>query len=143
MSDTPLNTENAAPQPDPAATAALMAKIAKVQRILGFLTWGQIIVGLIFLFALLWCQAELGKFALMSVAPFYLALGYIANLAKKDLSQVRPVLRATAISQLGFGLVLIIGIFMLALPVQYWAWVAIALIFGILPSIIIIQAKKG
>ncbi|HNX28774.1 MAG TPA: hypothetical protein PKN87_05100 [Syntrophomonadaceae bacterium] len=143
MNDTPINTENAAPQPDPAAMAALMAKIAKVQKILGFLTWGQILVGLAFLLALFWCQAEMGKFALMAVAPFYLALGYVADLAKKDLSQIKPVLRATAISQLGFALVLLIGLLYLPLPVQYWTWVVIALIFGLLPTMIIIQAKKG
>ena len=137
MSDTPLNTENAAVQPDPAAMEAVMKKIAKVQKILGFLTWGQLLIGLVFIFALLWCQAEMGKFALMSVAPFYLALAYVADMAKKDLSQVKPVLRATAIAQFGFMLVLIAGIFTISLPVQYWAWVAIAFIFGLLRAIII------
>lgn len=143
MSDTPLNTENAAVQPDPAAMEAVMKKIAKVQKILAFLTWGQMIVGLIFIFALFWCQAAMGKFALMAVAPFYLALAYVADMAKKDLAQVKPVLRATAIAQLGFMLVLIAGILALSLPVQYWAWVALAFIFGLLPALIIYQAKKG
>lgn len=143
MSDTPLNTENAAPQPDPAAMAAIMAKIAKVQKIFAFLTWGQMLVGFGFLFALLWCQAEMGKFALMSVAPFYLALAYGADMAKKDLSFAKVVLRVTAIAQLGFLLILIIGIMAIPLPVQYWAWVVLAFIFAALPAMVIYQAKKG
>ncbi len=141
MNDTPLNTENAAPQPDPAAMAAIMAKIAKVQKILAFLTWGQMLVGLAFVLALLWCQAQ--PFALMVAAPFYLALAYVADMAKKDLAQVKPVLRATAIGQFGFMLILIVGLIVIPLPVQYWAWVVIALIFAALPAIIIYQAKKG
>lgn len=141
MNDTPLNTENAAPQPDPAAMAAIMAKIAKVQKILAFLTWGQMLVGLAFVLALLWCQAQ--PFALMVAAPFYLALAYVADMAKKDLAQVKPVLRATAIGQFGFMLILIVGLIVIPLPVQYWAWAAIALIFAALPAIIIYQAKKG
>jgi len=143
MSDTPLNTENAAVQPDPAAMEAVMKKIAKVQKILAFLTWGQLIVGVAFLLALLWCQAEAGRFALMAVAPFYLALAYVANMAKKDLSQIKPVLRATAIAQFGFMLVLIVGMLVVALPVQYWVWVFLAFVFGLLPAIIIYQAKKA
>ena len=141
MNDTPLNTENAAPQPDPAAMAAIMAKIAKVQKILAFLTWGQMLVGLAFLVALFWCQAQ--PFALMAVAPFYLALAYVADMAKKDLGQVKPVLRATAIGQFGFMLILIVGLIAIPLPVQYWAWVAIAFIFALLPAMIIYQAKKS
>ncbi len=142
MSDTPINTENTAPQPNPAAMAKIMAAINLVQKILSFLKWSQILVGIAFLFALLWCQAEMGKFALMAAAPFYVALGFAADVAKKDLSQLKTVLRIMGIGQLGFALVVIIGIFALPLPPQYWAWAAIALILGILPTLIYQRAKK-
>lgn len=137
-----MSGTDAAAAASQAKIASLAKKLALVQKVLSFLTWGHVVVGAVFLLALLWCQAEMGKFALMSVAPFYLALGYAANNMKKNLGQLTTVLPIMAISQLGFALVLIIGLLLQVVPLQYIAWTVVALIFGALPAAVNSQAKK-
>ncbi|MGB4020517.1 MAG: hypothetical protein WBK78_13590 [Syntrophomonadaceae bacterium] len=50
MSDPNVTTQTP-PQPDADAMAAIMAKIARVQRILGFLAYAQLLLALFFLAA--------------------------------------------------------------------------------------------
>lgn len=121
---------------------AFAAAFKLVQQIVKFLTWSHVVVGAVFLFALLWCHSNEGKLALMAAAPFYFAFGFAADLVKKDLSLLKPVMRIMAIGQLGFAVVLIIGSFALPLPSLYWAWAAVALILGALPALVYSRAKK-
>lgn len=143
MTDTNIVTE-APPQPDAAAMAALMAKVAKIQKILGFLTYSQFILALLFLATPL-LPATLGftslSFGFMMVAPFLLGLAYSANFAKKDLSFARVVFRNTAISQLGLLVIALLGYFSYP-SIILLILVLIALCLGGLAGMVIYQATK-
>ncbi|MGB4507600.1 MAG: hypothetical protein WBI26_00070 [Syntrophomonadaceae bacterium] len=143
MSD-PNVVSQTPPQPDADATAALMAKIARIQRILGFLAYCQLLLALLFL-ATPFLPATIGvpahSFGFMLLAPFLLGLAYAANFAKKDLSYARVVFRNTAISQIGLLLVALYGYF--TVPSTFILGVAaIALILGGLCLLVIYQASK-
>ncbi|CFX43836.1 Uncharacterized [Syntrophomonas zehnderi OL-4] len=135
----------AAPQPDPQAMEALMAKVARIQKILGFLSQSQGLVGLILLFSPFWLSSLTGMqepFAFLALAPFFLGLAYAANFAKKDLTFAKVVFRNTAIAQTGLFIIALIGIFFLKLPVVFWVLAAITFILGGLPGMVIYQAQK-
>lgn len=143
MSDPTVVTQTP-PQPDADAMAAIMAKIARVQRILGFLAYAQLLLALFFL-ATPFLPATLGlsayAFGFMLVAPFLLGLAYAANFAKKDLTFAKVAFRNTAISQIGLLLIALYGYF-IAPSVLILIIAAIALILGGLPLIVIYQASK-
>lgn len=132
------------PQPDADAMAAIMAKIARIQKILGFLSISQLILALLFL-ATPFLPAAPGltsnAFGFMLLAPFLLGLSYAANLAKKDLTHAKVVFRNTAISQVGFLLVTLYGYFT-APSILILILAVVALILGALPCLVIYQAKK-
>ena len=101
MSDPNVVTQTPS-QPDADAMAAIMAKIARVKRILGFLAYSQAVIspgfpGPPFLPASLGLSAY--AFGFMLAAPFLLGLAYAANFAKKILhslrwhSVIQPLLR--------------------------------------------------
>lgn len=143
MSDSTVVTQTP-PQPDADAMAAIMAKIARVQRILGFLAYAQLLLALFFL-ATPFLPATLGlsayAFGFMLAAPFLLGLAYAANFAKKDLTFAKVAFRNTAISQIGLLLIALYGYF-IAPSVLILIIAAIALILGGLPLIVIYQASK-
>lgn len=142
MTNTEIGT---APQPDPKAMEALMAKVARIQKILGFLSWSQVLVGLVLLISPFWLVSLTGlqePFAFLALAPFFLALAYAASFAKKDLTFAKVVFRNTAIAQIGLLIITLTGIFFLNLPVVFWVLVVITLILGGLPSMVIYQAQK-
>ncbi len=146
MSNTELSTGNVAPpQPDPKVMEALMAKVARIQKILGFLTWSQCLVGLILLAAPLWLTTATGlkePFAFLALAPFFLGLAYAANFAKKDLTFARVVFRNSAIAQIGLNAIVLLGILLFALPNAFWVLYAVTLVLGGLPGMVIYQALK-
>ncbi|HOB12471.1 MAG TPA: hypothetical protein PLM20_09050 [Syntrophomonadaceae bacterium] len=141
MSDPNVATQ--AP-PDAEAMQAIMAKIARVQKILGFLACCQLLLALFFL-ATPFLPAALGvsayAFGFMLLAPFLLGLSYAAYLAKKDLSFAKVVFRNTAISQIGFLLIALYGYFT-APSLLILILAAIALILGGLACLVIYQASK-
>ena len=124
--------------------AAIMAKIARVQRILGFLAYAQLLLALFFL-ATPFLPATLGlsayAFGFMLVAPFLLGLAYAANFAKKDLTFAKVAFRNTAISQIGLLLIALYGYF-IAPSMVILIIAAIALILGGLALMVIYQASK-
>lgn len=130
--------------PDAAAMEAIMAKIARVQKILGFLAYCQLLLALFFLATPL-LPAALGvsayAFGFMLLAPFLLGLAYAANLARKDLSFARVVFRNTAISQIGLLLIALYG-YLIAPSLLILIIAAIALILGCLACMVIYQANK-
>lgn len=132
------------PQPDADAMAAIMAKIARVQRILGFLAYAQLLLALFFL-AAPFLPESLGvsayAFGFMLVAPFLLGLAYAANFAKKDLTFAKVAFRNTAISQIGLLLIALYGYF-IAPSIVILIIAAIALILGGLALMVIYQASK-
>lgn len=132
------------PQPDADAMAAIMAKIARIQKILGFLSISQFILALLFL-ATPFLPAALGlasnSFGFMLLFPFLLGLAYAANLAKKDLTHAKVVFRNTAISQVGLLLVCLYGYFT-APSILILILAVVALILGGLPCLVIYQAQK-
>lgn len=139
------NTAPQAPAPDPEAMKALMAKLAKIQKILGILTYGQALMGLLFLAApflpALTGSPELG-IGLLMLAPFYFGLAYAANFAKKDLTFAKVAFRNAAISELGLFIVsmyayLSTGALILGIAA------AAAIILGGLAGMVIYQASKG
>ena len=140
-----LNTAPQAPAPDPDVMKALMAKVAKIQKILGALSTGQAIVGIFLLLAgflpTLSGSKEL-SFGLIMLAPFYFGLAYLADFAKKDLTFAKAAFRNTAISQLGLLIVALYAYVVSGSPLI--AGLAIlALIFGGLSGMVIYQASKG
>lgn len=143
MSD-PTVVSQTPPQPDADAMAAIMAKIARVQKILGFLSYSQLLLALLFL-ATPFYPASLGlsaySFGFMLLAPFLLGLAYAANFAKKDLTFARVTFRNTAISWIGFLLVALYGYFV-APSMVIIILAVIALILGGLPAMVIYQALK-
>jgi hypothetical protein len=143
MSDPNVVTQTP-PQPDADAMAAIMAKIARVQRILGFLAYVQLLLALFFL-ASPFLPGALSVSAygsgFMLVAPFLLGLAYAANFAKKDLTFAKVALRNTAISQIGLLLIALYG-YLIAPSMVILIIAAIALILGGLPLIVIYQASK-
>lgn len=144
MSDVNVNT-NSVPQPDSEAMAKIMAKVAKIQKILGVLAYGQLLLGLVFLSLPLWAAAlELESLVpgLIILSPFLFGLAYAANFAKKDLTFARVVFRNTAISQLGFFLLSIAVYFFFNSSVFFLALIFITLILGGLPALVIYQALK-
>lgn len=144
MSDLNVNTQNP-PQPDPEAMAKIMAKVARVQKILGVLTYGQLLLGLVLLSIPLWAASfELQPFApgLMLLSPFLFGLAYAANFAKKDLTFARVVFRNTAISQLGFFLLTVAVYLFFSTSIFFLTLIFITLILGALPAIVIYQALK-
>lgn len=130
--------------PDAEAMQAIMAKIAKVQKILGFLACCQLLLALFFLI-LPFLPAALGvsghAFGFMLLAPFLLGLSYAAYLARKDLSFARVVFRNTAISQIGF-LLIALYIYFTFPAALVLVLAAIALILGGLACMVIYQASK-
>lgn len=139
------NTVPQAPAPDPEAMKALMAKLAKIQKILGILTYGQAFMGLLFLVApflpSLTGSSELGL-GLLMLAPFFFGLAYAADFAKKDLTFAKVAFRNTAISELGLFVVsmyayLSSGALILGIAA------AAAIILGGMAAMIIYQASKG
>jgi hypothetical protein len=124
--------------------AAIMAKIARVQRILGFLAYAQLLLALFFL-AAPFLPESLGvsayAFGFMLVAPFLLGLAYAANFAKKDLTFAKVAFRNTAISQIGLLLIALYGYF-IAPSIVILIIAAIALILGGLALMVIYQASK-
>ncbi|MFY9120346.1 MAG: hypothetical protein WAO57_08500 [Syntrophomonadaceae bacterium] len=143
MSDPNVITQTP-PQPDADAMAAIMAKIARVQRILGFLAYAQLLLALFFL-AAPFLPESLGvsayAFGFMLVAPFLLGLAYAANFAKKDLTFAKVAFRNTAISQIGLLLIALYGYF-IAPSIVILIIAAIALILGGLALMVIYQASK-
>ncbi|MDI9481518.1 MAG: hypothetical protein ACOXZ6_04035 [Syntrophomonadaceae bacterium] len=143
MSDPNVTTQTP-PQPDADAMAAIMAKIARVQRILGFLAYAQLLLALFFL-AAPFLPESLGvsayAFGFMLVAPFLLGLAYAANFAKKDLTFAKVAFRNTAISQIGLLLIALYGYF-IAPSIVILIIAAIALILGGLALMVIYQASK-
>ena len=143
MSDPNVITQTP-PQPDADAMAAIMAKIARVQRILGFLAYAQLLLALFFL-AAPFLPESLGvsayAFGFMLVAPFLLGLAYAANFAKKDLTFAKVAFRNTAISQIGILLIALYGYF-IAPSIVILIIAAIALILGGLALMVIYQASK-
>lgn len=143
MSDPNVVTQTPS-QPDAEAMEALMAKVARVQKILGFLAYCQLLLALLFLAAPFF-PAALGvsayAFGFMLLAPFLLGLAYAANLAKKDLSFAKVVFRNTAIAQMGFLLIALYGYF-IAPSFIILIPAAIALILGGLSCLVIYQASK-
>lgn len=137
-------------QPDPQALAALQAKIARVQKILGFLACGQLVVGVILLFApyllLPLGLTEVGPaepFPYQALGVFLIALAYAADFSRKDLTFARLAFRVTALAQLGLLVVTLISMFAYPLPSSFWILVILALIFGGLPAYVIYQFKKS
>lgn len=144
MSDLNVNTQNP-PQPDPEAMAKIMAKVARVQKILGVLTYGQLLLGLILLSIPFWATAlELQPLVpgLILLSPFLFGLAYAANFAKKDLTFARVVFRNTAISQLGFFLLTLAVYLFFNSSIFFLTLIFITLILGALPAIVIYQALK-
>lgn len=143
MTNTELNT---APQPDPKVMEALMAKVAKIQKILGFLGLSQALVGLLLLTSPFWLTSLTGlqePAAFMALTPFYLGLAYAANFAKKDLTFAKVVFRNTAIAQIGLLVIILFMGYLLLIPsVFFWGWAVITLILGGLPGMVIYQALK-
>ncbi|MGI5887150.1 MAG: hypothetical protein ACOX6F_07160 [Syntrophomonadaceae bacterium] len=143
MSDPNVVTQTPS-QPDADAMAAIMAKIARVQRILGFLAYSQLLLALAFL-ATPFLPASLGlsayAFGFMLAAPFLLGLAYAANFAKKDLTFAKVAFRNTAIAQMGLFLVALYG-YLTAPSVLILILAAIALILGGLACLVIYQASK-
>lgn len=136
---------NTAPAPDPEAMKALMAKLAKLQKILGVLTYGQATMGVLFLAAAfipsLTGSPALGLGFLM-LAPFLLGLAYATNFAKKDLTFAKVAFRNTAISQLGLILAASYG-YMASGAILFAVTAVAALILGGLAGMVIYQASKG
>lgn len=131
-------------QPDPQAMAAIMAKIAKVQKILGILTYGQVILGALFLLApflpdILGMKAF--SYSFMLLAPYLFGLAYGADFAKKDLTFARVVFRNTAIAQLGLFVIALYGWLIFQASILLILAI-IALILGGLPAMVIYQALK-
>ncbi len=137
------NTETtAAPQPD---MQALMAKVAKLQKILGFLTWSQALMGVLLLAAPFWLTSITGMqepFAFLALAPFFLGLAYVADFAKKDLTHAKAAFRNTAIAQMGLNGITLVGILVLHLHPVFWGLYLITLVMGGLPVMVIRQALK-
>ncbi len=142
---TELNTAPQAPAPDPEVMKALMAKVAKIQKILGILTYGQATLGVLFLVAAflpsLPGSRALGLGFLM-VAPFMLGLAYATNFAKKDLTFAKVAFRNTAISQLGLISAASYG-YIASGAVLFAGTAVAALILGGLAAMVIYQASKG
>ncbi len=144
MSDLSVDTQNP-PQPDPQAMAAIMAKIAKIQKILGVLSYGQLLLGLAFLTTPLWgsfLNLQNYSLGIMLLSPFLFGLAYAASFAKKDLTFARVVFRNTAISQLGLLLISIVGYFYGSVPHFFIIMMVLTLILGGLPAMVIYQALK-
>jgi len=142
---TELNTAPQAPAPDPEAMKALLAKLAKIQKILGVLTYGQAFLGVLFLAApfipALTGSPVLGLGFLL-LAPFQFGLAYAADFAKKDLTFAKVAFRNAAISQLGLFIVALYGY--TASGSVLFAFTALAaLILGGLAAMVIYQASKG
>ncbi len=142
---TEVNTAPQAPAPDPEAMKALLAKVAKIQKILGVLSYGQATMGLIFLAApfipALSGTKELGLGFLL-LAPFLLGLAYATYFAKKDLTFAKVAFRNTAISHLGLISAASYG-YMASGQMIFAATAVAALILGGLASMVIYQASKG
>ena len=142
---TEVNTAPQAPAPDPEAMKALMAKLAKIQKILGTLTYGQAILGILFL-AAPFVPSLIGTgipgMGFLMLAPFLFGLAYATNFAKKDLTFAKVAFRNTAISQLGLFLVAIYG-FIVSGSVLFACMAGVALILGGLAAMVIYQASKG
>ena len=136
---------NTAPAPDPEVMKALMAKVAKIQKILGVLTYGQAAMGVLFLVAAfmpsLTGSPALGLGFLMLV-PFLLGLAYATNFAKKDLTFAKVAFRNTAISQLGLISAASYG-YIASGSVLFAGTAVAALILGGLAAMVIYQASKG
>lgn len=139
------NTAPQAPAPDPEAMKALLAKVAKIQKILGILTYGQALMGLLVLAApflpALTGSPELGL-GLLLLAPFFFGLAYACNFAKKDLTFAKVAFRNTAISELGLFVVslyayLSTGSLILGIAA------AASIILGGMAAMVIYQATKG
>jgi len=140
-----VNTAPQAPAPDPEAMKALLAKVAKIQKILGILTYGQAIMGLLFLAApfipVLTGSTELGMCLLM-LAPFFFGLSYATNFAKKDLTFAKVAFRNTAISELGLFVVAMYG-FISTGSLIFICAAAAAIILGGSAAMVIYQASKS
>ncbi len=144
MSDLGVDTQSSH-QPDPQAMEAIMAKIAKIQKILGVLAYGQLLLALIFLLAPLWGSLlGLGAYplGLMLMSPFLFGLAYAASFAKKDLTFARVVFRNTAISQLGLLIISIIGFIYGSATNFFILLMFVSLVFGGLSAMVIYQAQK-
>lgn len=143
---TEVNTAPQAPAPDPEAMQALLAKLAKIQKILGNLSYGQAILGLLFLAAPFMPASLIGEgisgISFLVMAPFLFGLAYAANFAKKDITFAKVAFRNTAISQLGLSLVSIYG-FIISGSLLFACTAGIALILGGLAAMVIYQASKG
>lgn len=143
---TEVNTAPQAPAPDPEAMKALLAKLAKIQKILGNLSYGQAILGLIFLAAPFMPSSLIGDkipgMSFLMLVPFLFGLSYATNFAKKDITFAKVAFRNTAISQLGLFLVAIYG-FITYGAVLFAFTAAVAIILGGLAAMVIYQASKG
>lgn len=140
----PNVVSQASPQPDADAMAALMAKVARIQKILGFLAYSHLVLALLFL-AAPFLPASLGlsayALAFMLPAPFLLGLAYAANLAKKDLTFARVVFRNIAIAQTGF-LLIALYMYFIAPSILLIILAAVALVLGGLAGLVIYQARQ-
>lgn len=136
-----------APQMTPEQLAAIQARVAKLQRVLKLVSWVEYIVGAVWILAPWWLPltglSAAQPYAYQALAFFFVGLGYAASFAASDLGSARVVLRATAISQLGFAVVALAGIFLYQLPNAFWAFVVIGVIAGGPPAYVIYQFKKG
>lgn len=144
---TEVNTTPQAPAPDPEAMKALLAKLAKIQKILGNLSFGQAILGLLFLAAPFMPANLVGDkipgTSYLLLAPFLFGLSYATSFAKKDITFAKVAFRNTAISQLGLAVVSL-GLFFLYPGTILLACTAgIALLLGGLAAMVIYQASKG
>jgi len=136
-----------APQMTPEQLAAIQARVAKLQRILKLVSAIEYLVGIVWILAPWWLPltglSAAQPYAYQALAFFFIGLGYAAKFAAGDLGSARVVLRATAISQLGFAAVAAAGIFLYQLPTAFWAFVAIGILAGGPPAYVIYQFKKS
>lgn len=139
-----VNMAPQAPAPDPEAMKALLAKIAKVQKILGILTYGQALMGLLVLVApfipMLVGSSKLG-IGLLMLAPFYFGLAYATNFAKKDLTFAKVAFRNSAISELGL-LIASLYVYLTTGSLVVGIIAAAAIVMGGLAAMVIYQASK-
>lgn len=130
------------------AIARLQKKLAQVQMILNTFIIVECLLGLIMLAAPLWLSvvglepSASEGFAYMALAPFWFALAFGANTAKKDFSNAKLVFRSNAIAGLGFALISIVGFFTFSLPASFLTFFILSLIIGALAQYVYSQITK-
>ncbi|MGE5396207.1 MAG: hypothetical protein ACM3MK_01580 [Chitinophagales bacterium] len=122
------------------------AKIAQVQKALGFIAYGQWLVGLALIVSPFLLKQVIkdpsDTLVYIGLGLFYLAFGYAADQTKKNLGFGPLCFKMTAYTQLVFA---VIGAAMLLLnnvPTYFWAIPVTSLIFGAIPYYVIQQFRK-